>query len=240
MIRLRLWLWATPAFLLGALFTGVSTGDETPAPQPVPGDPQVRPADDGALFNGKNLDGWRIAKTQDFEHQTPVAVENGAMVLALGQPASGVVWKGRPPRENFEVSLEAKRLKGNDFFCGLTFPVGDSYCTLIVGGWGGGTTGLSNLDGYSAVENETSGYTEFKQDQWYRIRVRVTDQSVSAAIDDEELFTVPRKNHKFSIWWEQEPMRPLGVAAWRTQAAIRNVRLKALQPATQEGRSTVD
>src|SRR5690606_38236930 len=107
----------------------------------------------------------------DFQHQKAVTVEDGALVLAMGQPASGVVWKGQPPRENYEISLEARRLEGNDFFCGLTFPVGDSYCTFIVGGWGGGTTGLSNLDGYSAVENETTGYSEFQQGCWYRIRV---------------------------------------------------------------------
>ena len=55
------------------------------------------------------------------------------------------------PREDYEVSLEARRLEGTDFFCGLTFPVGKEPCTLIIGGWGGTTVGLSNVDDYSAA-----------------------------------------------------------------------------------------
>jgi hypothetical protein len=188
----------------------------------------VKPGPQGALLNGKTLSGWQVAETQDFEHHGEVRVVDGVIVLEMGQPATGIVWKGRPPRENYELSLEAKRLDGNDFFCGLTFPVGDSYVSFIVGGWGGGATGLSNLDGYSAVENETTGYTEFKTDQWYRIRVRVTPQHVAAWIDDREQFQVERKDRKFSVWWEQEPMRPLGVATWRTKAAVRNISLKVV------------
>ena len=37
---------------------------------------------------------------------------------------------------DYELRLEAKRVEGGDFFCGLTFPVGKEYCTLILGGWG--------------------------------------------------------------------------------------------------------
>ncbi len=222
-------LWRALLAVLLAIFAAPAALGDAPSKSPsLKGDPQVRPAADGSLFNGKDLTGWHAPQTQDFQHQKAVTVEDGALVLAMGQPASGVVWKGQPPRENYEISLEARRLEGNDFFCGLTFPVGDSYCTFIVGGWGGGTTGLSNLDGYSAVENETTGYSEFQQGRWYRIRVRVTKETVSAAIDDEELFNVTRKDRKFSVWWEQEPMRPLGIAAWRTKAAVRNIRLTSL------------
>ncbi|MBW3600163.1 MAG: DUF1080 domain-containing protein [Planctomycetes bacterium] len=189
------------------------------------GDPQVKPGEGGSLFDGKSLAAWRVVDTQDFERHGPVEVKDGAIVLGVGQPASGIVWKGRPPRENYEISLEAKRMEGSDFFCGLTFPVGDSHASFIVGGWGGGVTGLSNIDGYSAVENQTTGYTEFLQDRWYRIRVRVTDKAVAAWIDDDQQFEVEHEDRRFSVWWEQEPMRPLGIATWRTKGALRNMKL---------------
>jgi hypothetical protein len=35
-------------------------------------------------------------------------------------------------------------------------------------------------------------------------------------------------DRKFSIWWEQEPARPLGIATWNTSAALRNIRLTVL------------
>jgi hypothetical protein len=212
--------------LVAALAIGAAADDQVkPAPK---GDPQVKPGEGGALFDGKTLTGWSVADANDFEHHGPVEVKDGAIVMGIGQPATGIVWKGRPPQENYEISLEAKRLEGSDFFCGLTFPVGDSHASFIVGGWGGGVTGLSNIDGYSAVENETTGYTEFLQDRWYRIRVRVTGKAVAAWIDDEEQFSVDRKDRRFSVWWEQEPMRPLGIAAWRTKGALRNIKLKQL------------
>ena len=60
------------------------------------------------------------------------------------------------PKVDYEVNLDAKRVAGNDFFCGITFPVGKRFCSLIVGGWGGATVGLSSIDGKDAAENETT------------------------------------------------------------------------------------
>lgn len=194
-------------------------------------EPAAKPGDTPkpqSLFDGKSLKNWRIAKINDFELHGKVYVKDGAVVLEKGKPASGIVFTGKPPRMNYELSLEAKRIAGSDFFCGLTFPVSKSYCTLIVGGWGGGSTGLSNVDEASAIENETTGYTEFKQNQWYNIRLRVTEKKIEAWIDKEQIVELDSRDRKYSIWWEQEPVRPLGVATWNTTAALRNIRLQEL------------
>lgn len=181
-----------------------------------------------SLFNGHDLDEWKIANQVDFERHGKVEVVNGELILHQGKPATGIAYDGAPPRMNYEISLEAKRIDGNDFFCGLTFPVGDSYLSLILGGWGGGVTGLSNLDGASAVENETTGSQEFVQNRWYAVRLRVTPGKVQAWLDGESLVDVDIRNRKLSIWWEQEPMRPLGIASWNTTGALRNIRIKRL------------
>lgn len=186
-------------------------------------DPSVQ-----SLFNGHTLEGWKIANQSDFEDHGKVHVEQGAIVLGAGQPASGITFAGDPPRMDYEITLEAKRMEGSDFFCGLTFPVADSYLSLILGGWGGGVTGLSNLDGNSAVENETTSYQEFKQNTWYAVRLRVTPGRVEAWVDGEQIVDVNTTDRKLSIWWEQDPMRPLGIASWNTKAAFRNIRLKRL------------
>lgn len=190
------------------------------------------PADDAAkkpraLFNGKNLDGWQVAKKFDFEEHGAVEVKEDAIILGSGKPATGIRYAGKTklPTSNYEISLDAKRVEGDDFFCGLTFPVGEGFCTLIVGGWGGGVTGLSNVDGMSAVDNETTGYTEFKNDQWYKIRLRVTDANIEAWIDDEQIVDLKTTDRKFAVWWEQEPARPLGIVSWNTKAALRNIKL---------------
>ena len=181
------------------------------------------------LFNGKNLDGWRIIEKFSYDKHGKVEVAKGEIVLGTGNPATGIAYARPFPKINYEVSLEGKRIDGRDFFCGMTFPVGDKdYLTLILGGWGGGTTGLSNLDGFSADENETSNYVEFKQNQWYAIRLKVTKDKIEAWVDKEKIVDAKIKDRKLSIWWEQEPVRPFGIANWNTKSAIRNVKLKRL------------
>ena len=180
------------------------------------------------FVDDKDLAQWRVIAKNDFEKHGKVFAKDGELILEQGQPATGVAWSGEPPRMNYEVTLEAKRVAGDDFFCGLTFPIDKSYCTLIVGGWGGSVTGLSNIDNFPAVENETTGYTDFKPNRWYRIRLRVTPEKIEAWIDDDRFVNVETKDKKFSIWWEQEPVRPLGIASWNTTAVIRKLRVKRL------------
>jgi hypothetical protein len=86
----------------------------------------------------------------------------------------------------------------------------------------------------SAVENDTTDYREFEQDRWYRLRLRVTRETVAAWVDDEQIVDVTLKGRKLSIWWEQEPVRPLGFAAWYTKAAVRNLTLKRLDGETEK------
>jgi len=184
------------------------------------------------LFDGKTLAGWRVPKKFSFEKHGRVSVKNGAIILEAGQPATGIAWNRRekPPTYDYEIELEAKRLEGRDFFCGLTVPIGKSHLTLICGGWGGETTGISNIDTFSAVENDTTDVVEFKNGKWYKIRLRVTRENISAWIDGKQIVDHAVKGHKFGIWWEQEPARPLGIVTWKTKAAVRKITLTYLQP----------
>lgn len=227
------WLLTAVVFVL---FVQFSIAEEPPKP----GEKERSPQREVSLFDGKKLDGWRIVDKVDFEKHGKVRVKDGELLLEHGSPATGISYTGKPPRSNYEIALEAKRTDGSDFFCGLTFPVGDAYCTLICGGWGGDVTGLSNINNMSAEENATTGYTDFKNDKWYKIRLRVTDKSIAAWIDKEQILEVERGEKKFDIWWEQEPVRPLGIATWRTSAALRNIRLTRLDVPEQPKRTNAE
>jgi len=91
------------------------------------------------LFDGHSLTGWRII---DYGGQSRVAVRKNLLLLPSGAPFTGVNFTNDAPKVNYEISLEAMRVSGSDFFCGLTFPVRDSFCSLIVGGWGGTLVGF--------------------------------------------------------------------------------------------------
>jgi len=180
------------------------------------------------LFNGKDLTGWKVQDKYDFEDHGKVYAKDGVVYLEEGKPMTGIAWQGDFPTSNFEVSVEAKRISGDDFFCGMTFPVGDSWVTWINGGWGGSVVGLSNVDGYNASENETSTGRGFESNRWYRFRLRVSDEKVECWIDQDQVIDLVRKEHKFSVWDEQAPIKPFGVATWHTGSALRNFTLKRL------------
>ena len=129
------------------------------------------------------------------------------------------------------VTLEAMKRDGTDFFCGLTFPVGDSPCSFIVGGWGGGVVGLSSLNGSDASENETTKYQEFESNRWYTIRVRVTKDKIEAWIDQKQMVDVETDGVRISIRPEVELSRPLGIACYSTTAALRDIRIQRLDSA---------
>lgn len=191
------------------------------------------------VFNGKDLKGLQVLKKSYFEDHGVVQVKDGALVITKGMPGSGVnidpkVFKDLP-RMNYEVFMTAKRVEGGDFFCGLTFPIEKSYCTLILGGWGGGSIGLSNVDRMSAIENETSEFYEFKNGEWYDIHLVVSEKEIRATLgvaggkDKKKLFSIATKEHKYNIWWEQEPARPFGITTWNTTAAFKKIEVRRLK-----------
>ena len=179
-----------------------------------------------SLFDGQSLDGWKKLEEDAFVGKGPVRVENGSMILARGGMQTGVRWTGDFPRDNYEVLLDAMRVDGRDFFCGLTFPVGDEPCTLICGGWGGMVVGLSNVDDMHAAENLTTTSMQFENDKWYRIHLEVTSDRIRTIIDDEVMIDLEREDHRFSVWWEQSPVKPFGVSTWDTGGAIRNIQVR--------------
>ena len=178
------------------------------------------------LFDGKTLGGW---KETNFGGEAEVEVEDGAFRLGLGEPMTGITFAGKDfPKQNFEVRFEAKRLLGNDFFCTTTFPVGDTHCSLVVGGWAGTVVGLSNIDGKDASENATKSIRNFKKDQWYQVRIRVTEKKIRAWIDADQVVDAELAGKKISIRPECDLCRPFGIATWRTASAIRKVELRTL------------
>jgi hypothetical protein len=178
-----------------------------------------------SLFDGKTLNGWSVPK---LGSEGNVEVKDGAIVMAMGSSMTAIKWDGDVLRDNFELVLEGKRIDGCDFFCTTTFPVGKDYCSFVVGGWGGAVVGLSSIDYYDASENSTTKMVEFKDKQWYRVRIRVSNAAIQGWIDDKLLVNQPRKDHKISTRMEVDDCKPLGIATWCTIGAVRDIRVRPL------------
>jgi len=179
------------------------------------------------LFDGKSLSGWELTK---FGGHGEVIVEDGQLIFEAGYPMTGITSTLQElPKSNYEIRLEAMRMAGSDFFCCLTMPVKDSFCSYVVGGWGGATVGISSIDFMDASENETMTIRGFKNKQWYRLRARVTDERIQAWIDDEQVVDVDIVGRKISTRAEVLSSRPLGLCTFDSQAAMRNIQIRSLE-----------
>jgi hypothetical protein len=177
-----------------------------------------------SIFDGKTLSNWHET---DFAGKGEVQCESGLLLMNTGDPFTGISWTNRLARMNYEVALDAMRLSGSDFFCGLTVPVADSYCSLIVGGWGGSLVGISSLDSLDASENETSKFMNFEQGRWYRVRLRVTEGRLEGWIAKEKLIDVVTTGKRVSLRpGDIELSKPFGISCWQCTSAFREIRMR--------------
>ncbi len=169
-----------------------------------------------SLFDGKTLKNWTMPR---FGGDGSITVEDGELVIGMGTLMTGVRYEKVFPRLDYEIRYEAKRTQGSDFFAALTFPVASSYCTFINGGWGGGTTGLSSVNGLDASENHTSSYFAFVDHEWYKFRVRVTGEVILVWIDEPTkdgkrkeslVIELELKDQTVGLRDEITPYKPLG------------------------------
>ena len=204
-----------PIAILGLALASVVWADEPPSKR--------------VLFDGKTLDGWK--RVESYKAGA-VKVADGAIVLEAGGPMSAVVsTRTDLPKLDYELAFEARRVDGKDFFAAATFPVGDSFVTLVNGGWGGRVTGLSSINGSDASENDTRRDVKYEDDTWYRFRVQVTAEVIRCWIDDKETFATNYRGVQVKTRIETRPHQPLGFASYRTTGAVRAVDVRKLTEA---------
>ncbi len=205
--------------------------------------PETKPPTEAAatsawksLFDGKTLTGW---KSIEFGGEGEVTVEDGKIVMQRGSDLTGVVYAGDALQKvNYEITFEAQRIDGLDFFCGLVFPHKEEFCSFVVGGWGGGVVGLSSVDGNYANENSTGSNSVFKSEQWYRIRLRVGDNFVRAWIDDKNVVDLDLTGHQLSVHPAVDLAKPLGITCYSTIAGLRDIHYRTLTEEEAAGLET--
>ena len=179
------------------------------------------------LFNGKTLDGWE--KT-NYGGEGEVEISDGHLLLNFGYSMTGITYQGDDlPKTNYEIRTTVLKIDGNDFFCGATFPVADSYCSFIAGGWGGAVTGLSSIDGQDASENETTGYQNFPSGKWYKVKIRVEPHLIQCWINGKQVVYQNILDRKITTRNEVNLNKPLGFATWETKAAYKSIKIRQLK-----------
>ncbi len=184
-----------------------------------------------SLYDGKTLKGWTPV---DFAGHGESEIVDGAIQVNMGAGLSGISYTNTTPKVDYEVSLQARKISGGDFFCGLTVPVQDSHCTLIVGGWGGGVLGISSIDGQDASQNETMSTLYFETGKWFDIRFQIKADHLTVWVDNEKLIDVDIKDRKIEMRaGEIEIAKPFSLSTYTTTAQFKNIRLRKLPPKDQ-------
>ncbi len=155
----------------------------------------------------------------------------GSLRLNWGEALSAIRWTGNPPTLPFEIELQARRLDGTDFFCGLTFPARSTgeCLTWVVGGWGGGTVGLSSIDDLDAAANETTKHRSFEKERWYSLRLRRAGERIEAWIDGEQVIDLDTAGRKLSL--RPGPIdicAPFGLATWQSSGEFKGLQWRPL------------
>ena len=184
-----------------------------------------------SLFNGESLAGWAVPV---YGGDGAVDVQEGNLVIGRGEQMTGIRYEKEFPRMDYEIRYEARRTEGYDFFAACTFPVKESFCTFINGGWGGGAVGLSSINGYDASENETSSYFDFREKTWYRFRINVKENRIQVWITpqnkegdweaEEGLIDFEMDDDtRLSTRMEVDLYKPFGFCTWASEGQLRNI-----------------
>ena len=181
--------------------------------------------DDKVLFDGVSLDHWQVI---DYEGHGAISIADSCIIIGKGEFISGIRWTEYFPKTNYEVTLYAKRVDGNDFFCGMTFPVKESFLTLVLGGWGGSLCGLSCIDGYDAANNFTGKIFYFGTGAWWPVRLRVTDKKIEAWVEQDKIVDFTIGNSSLSLRLEVESSVPFGITTYKTTGALRDIKLQMI------------
>ena len=180
-----------------------------------------------ALLTEETIDDWE-AVDAGGSGETEWLPDSNVFVIHMGEMLSGAVYQKAAdlPLTHYEVTLEAKRMRGVDFFCGLTFPVGnlETCATLVLGGWGGSVTGLSCIDGLDAANNATGTFQRYEDDVWYAVKLRVTPENISMWLGEKKLIDQDIAGRKVGIReGGMESYVPFSLTTYNTTGAFRNL-----------------
>lgn len=172
------------------------------------------------LFDLSTLADW---ETGVFGNPDDFELTDTGIVIPQTSTLAGMTYRGGPPVTPYRLHVDVTKRYGDDFFLGLTFPVRDSYLTLVLGGWGGGVSGLSCIDGEDASDNATKHVEYFPNGKRQTVVVDVADERVVARIDGRVLVDADLRGKELGLRTEVLASRPLGVATFATSSLIHRI-----------------
>ena len=202
--------------------------------------PEDRWTDWTNLFDSKTLNGLERQTRGCFAEGTgEVSVNDGKLVLShTGGFGIGIASTLRVPTVDYEVNIEAMRIEGLEF-ASLHFPFHESAYSLSVGSGADHVVGIWFVDGKRGDENATTRRIAFKNNRWYRIRLRVCRRRIQAWIDGEQMFDLSTESSKLTpddfqaaAWNHSFGVYGVGMAGESCRSVVRAIQIRSLRPET--------
>jgi hypothetical protein len=219
-----------PAIILSLVFSSACSGKRQPEGKE--NNPSAHSPEWQEFFDGKSLAGWRRLDLNGTGGE--IDVTDGRISFGRGNPLTAMVIADKtfaPPAAEYEMILQARKTDGRDFFCALTFPVPErgTCCTFVAGGWGGGVTGISNIDNLDANRNSTRSVIRYHADKWYDLKVEVRRGRIRCWVNQRLVVNALIAGKSISMRdGEIEKCQPLGIASFSTASEFKSLRIRAL------------
>ncbi len=129
---------------------------------------------------------------------------------------------GDPNWSDYEISLEAQKIDGNEGFLVLFRVKSDrDYYWLNIGGWGNTATAIER-----SIDNRRRAISSFRpirveQGRWYKIRVRCEGRRIQAWLNEGLILDFNDDENAHLIG-------KVGIGTWMTKARFRNIKVTAL------------
>lgn len=204
-------------------------------PDPVDPEPPLPPFEPlvagewRTLFDGEHLGRWEPIDTVDTAGGSPgeVTVEGRQILLKPGEPLSGVSWSGPMPAQDFEVTLEAK--VDDAELLSIAFPIGTDRAAVQLDA-NNRRAGLFSIDGTGLRDDPMAAPFDGAVAGWHQLRIRVTQDHVQAWLNAQPITDQARSGSTFGAPDGYLPLHDLSIFASRGAAALRNIRIRRIDP----------
>jgi hypothetical protein len=91
------------------------------------------------------------------------------------------------------------------------------------------------VDGKGYRDNPALAQMRFETNHWYAVRVRVAGGRVEVWADGTRLIDLVVAGHTFAVGDQRAALKALALAAFDGTTAVRNIRLRRVEPGAAEG-----
>lgn len=120
------------------------------------------------------------------------SVNKEGVISQTSDMTGTVCYKALPDMNNYTLNLKARKLSGGEGFqIGVAAEDGQNYYRVNIGGWGNTTAKVQRIvNGVSAetgnvAEQSYVGDVHINDNEWYDVRVEVSDYEIKAYLNDE-------------------------------------------------------